>query len=141
VTSSFPIVTRNAINFTPDNKRVYAYSGVLNVKDTGSSFLTAIDFETNSEYLDLFITLMDGDTWSSGQQLMMEVKLNDIIVIDYLFRPNTAYNDNFDSFPIPLLVPPFSHCEILVGSNIDANHNVTCHVIGHAFGMTETGYQ
>jgi len=48
LTSSQPITTPNAINFTPDNKHAYAYSGIVGVTNIEVALL---EFETNSEYI------------------------------------------------------------------------------------------
>ncbi len=48
MTSSQPVVTPNALNFTPDNKHCYAYSGDI---PASTSPTQVLEFNTNTEYV------------------------------------------------------------------------------------------
>jgi len=70
VTSSQPVTTPNALNFTPDNKNAYAYSGALTI--TTGSYATGLEFSTNSEYIlaKFQITSLD----STGSDLYYKIQ-------------------------------------------------------------------
>jgi len=74
MTSSQPIVTRNALNFTPDNLRCYAYSGTLNVT---AETVTALNFTTETAYIvGSFSFLLDTTNLTAGQEVGYSVKIN-----------------------------------------------------------------
>jgi len=140
MTSSQPIVTQNAINFTPDNKRCYAYSG------TGTAGTTAdfvgLNFETNSEYLVVRIyVLYDADDLASGSQFGYFFEMNGVQVA--FTRREASAADIVDS-PLPsyldLIIPPFTAFTATAFSNA-SGMDVGFQLTGKVYGMTETGYQ
>jgi hypothetical protein len=74
--------------------------------------------------------MTDGGGWSSGQYLQAEITLNDVIIVDFYIKPNTAYNDQMDFPPVEILIPPFTNFVMEADSNIDSNHNVTMWFVG-----------
>jgi len=137
VTSSQPVITQNAINFTPDNKRAYAFSGSFNFAD---SVVYGLDFVTNTEYL--LATVYFGYGTSSGNNIETHIVFNDQIV--FQAETENASSGEFSTgfAHIKLIIPPFTH--VKMGSiNVSSSDTRTATMVlsAAAFGMTETGYQ
>ena len=137
MTSSQPVVTQNAINFTPDNKRAYAYSGDFTFTD---SVAYGLDFVTNTEYL--VATVYFGYHSPSGNNIETHILFNDQIV--FQAESNNSYTGDFQNgFPhVKILIPPFTHVQ-MGAINVSASDARTCTIAlsADAFGMIETGYQ
>jgi hypothetical protein len=87
MTSSQPVVTPNAINFTPDNKHAYAYSGnkaIINAEQT------MIEGQTNSEYIRAKISISNFS--GSGDDIRYYVYFNDVQVYGGYYN-STSNND------------------------------------------------
>ena len=141
MTSSQPVVTPQAINFTPDNKQAYAYSGLIST-DAGN-YVNAIQFDTNSEYIDAHLEMYVDDTTPIGQNdaYGFRILFNDVTIarmeMDDRSTPRTRQNHNNINF----LIPPFTNVKIeLYGESTETNF-ATFMLKGEAIGMTETGYQ
>jgi hypothetical protein len=139
MTSSQPAVTPNALNFTPDNKHCYFYSG--DIATSGSSARLA-DFSTNSEYVYVKSLKMQlTDQTVSGVNYEFTVKFNGVtVLIEFLTNPyagrQPADSDNFY-----LIIPPFTNVTIdFLASSGDKTACVT--LAGEVYGMPDTdGYQ
>jgi len=133
MTSSQPVTTPNAINFTPDNKHAYAYSGIIGVTNTVSNLL---DFKTNTEYIVGQIQFFYSEHVEPDFDYTL--KINGVIVTKFFV------NDKFDADLnwFPIIIPPFSQV-LLTAQNIADTDSVDQSVIftGKAYGMTETGFQ
>ena len=105
MTSSQPVVTPNALNFTPDNKRCYAYGGLIDVINAEKTLLT---FNTNSEYIDSKLSI--SNTSGSGDDFRYFIYFNDVAVLSYY----AGTSDVFNQFSMPqyLIVPPFTTVKI-----------------------------
>ena len=113
MTSSQPVVTPNALNFTPDNKHAYIYSGKVVVTN---SLKTLLEFSTNSEYL--------------------------VTTVSMNFDTSLGGSNNYDFSMRKIIIPPFTDVLITaINLNADANHDCYASVTGSAYGMTETGFQ
>jgi len=135
MTSSQPVITPNAINFTPDNLRCYAYSGSINVDNNEGDVLT---FSTNSEYIDGNFQPVYFSTASTDDATFI-VKFNGVSV----FR-NTVTSSNADTpfQDIRLIIPPFTDVTITAYNRTDTSTiEVGASITGQVFGMTETGFQ
>ena len=134
MTSSQPVVTPNAINFTPDNKRAYAYSGLTSVTDSNSILL---EFQTNSEYI---IAKWQPSYFSSGgtDAYRFTLVFNDIVIQNL-----TESNDKDGPYDLQqCIIPPFTKVKITCANVSDSSSNdVGVALIGQVFGMTDTGYQ
>jgi hypothetical protein len=135
MTSSQPVVTPNAINFTPDNKHAYAYSGnkaIINAEQT------MIEGQTNSEYIRAKISISNFS--GSGDDIRYYVYFNDVQVYGGYY--NSTSNNNIVLHPLYITIPPFTKIKItaenLSGSG-ERSH--TAVLVGEAVGMTEVGYQ
>ena len=133
MTSSQPVVTPTTLNFTPDNKHFYAYSGVVASATTGSAGTTIMTFSTNSEYLKAQVCLFTDDV-SNGNKFV-DIQFNGVSVWKGLFDNEPAEQNQ----PFPLIIPPFTDFTFLYG---DGNGgSITVIISGEAFGMTKTEYQ
>jgi len=136
VTSSQPVATPNAINFTPDNKHAYAYSGsLLNGSGAGAADQQLLLFQTNSEYLRSKFQFTT--TQSSGHDFYVDIFFNDVLIVQL-----KEDSSDVEGFPIliRLIVPPFTSVKVMVGQNSTGYYN-QCNVVAEVYGMTETGYQ
>tara|TARA_R110000823_G_scaffold247093_1_gene370917 strand:+ start:57 stop:473 length:417 start_codon:yes stop_codon:yes gene_type:complete len=133
------IITPNAINFTPDNKRVFAYSGVQDYGGVQHAEYTILNLDTNSEYIDA--KFQYGFSEYQSDDTIAIIKLNDIIVCENYFN-DTRMAFNYGMSPILLVIPPFTNVKVIFINKATATaYEVTAHMIGEAFGMTETGFQ
>jgi len=135
VTSSQPIVTPNAINFTPDNLRCYAYSGVISDASSAATS-SALLFETTSYYLDAKLTITNDEAGGGAQYI--ECFFNDIKVLRTISDSSGGSNAYIDT-PFYLLIPPFTKFELKVGANTDTDF--TAWLSADVYGSIETGYQ
>jgi len=136
VTSSQPVTTPNAINFTPDNLRCYAYSGEVSVANVE---LFLLDFQTNSEYINGQVLL--GSKAQENEDYEFKIYFNDVIIFSSTFGDQGAIY--IGNWPIPIIIPPFTAVKMSL-DNIsgDTDSRVwTIGLTGEAYGMTETGFQ
>ena len=95
-------VTGEALQFTNDNKKCYAYSGML--AGSTSSITTYLQFNTNSEYIQA--TVQQGSTNETTRKTVY-IYFNDIIVVR---------QDVDNQFPFPntyrIIIPPFTDVKI-----------------------------
>jgi len=131
MTSSQPVITPNAIIFTPDNKRAYAYSGMI--AGSTSAETTYLEFNTNSEYIRA--TIQNGSTNETTRKTVY-IYFNDIQIVR---------NDIDNGYPFPntyeILIPPFTKVSITLKLGGDDGMSSWFTLIGKAYGMTETGFQ
>ena len=138
MTSSQPIVTQNALNFTPDNKRAYAYSGTMAVAGGTES---ALLFNTNSEYIIARIEIsFDITGLGTGEDIGYQIKLNDVEIIDYDLGSNIG-NPQWFIQSSRIIIPPFTKFEGILYTSDASNINMGMTLTGNVFGMIETGYQ
>jgi len=136
MSSSQPIATPNAINFTPDNKHMYAYSGVNANIDNNE--ITMLEFDTNSEYVvgvAQFNMVQD-----TADDMFYRIRINDSLIMGYLTVGAQQGTDANNT--IPLIIPPFSNVKFSaenVSTTGTRSNAVT--FTGKVFGMTEVGYQ
>ncbi len=136
MTSSQPVTTPNALNFTPDNKRCYAYSGII---DVGSTETNLLDFDTNSEYIEASINLTNSGNLSFDEDFYFQVYFNDVVVYAVLLEQPKVMNT---SPPVPFLIPPFTNVKVSADNVSDADaRKISAHLIGNVYGMAEVGYQ
>jgi len=137
MTSSKPVTNVNAINFTPDNKGCYAYSGAVGVAGDEKDLC---NFDTNSEYLEAKILFRYAGTGSEGDNYSYRVRFNDILIIAYLTDHSLVQYQN--NVLIPVIVPPFTNVRLTAENITDTStHDQAVIFVGRAVGLTETGYQ
>ena len=109
-----------SLQFTPDNKLAYAYSGVIGVTSTET---TMLEFRNDSEYLDLKLQMFNES--GSGDDMLYRIYLNDVVVISTYANSG---NDFLLDTPFFLIIPPFTNVKI-TADNISAatsrNHTAT----------------
>jgi len=114
-------VTGNGLQFTDDNKHAYAYSGEIGV---GSSTITLSLLQTNSEYLNATLQIMNGTT--SNEDFKYVVYFNDVVVAQWHFLYAATINQSMPNV-LNLIVPPFTTIKI-TANNLDSatlrNHTV-----------------
>jgi len=138
VTSSQPIVTPNAINFTPDNLRCYAYSGAYPAD--GASHV-ALSFETNSEYIvaEIKVNGAMNPLTSSVAGTNGQIKFNGTTI--GAGPMSTALDKPYYYFE-KLVIPPFTAVQVLINFHeTDSNDIATAVLQGKVYGMTDTGFQ
>jgi len=136
VTSSQPVVTQNAINFTPDNKHCYAYSGEVSVSNTE---LFLLDFQTNTEYIVCQVQL--GSAIRQAENYEFRIYFNNVVIFYHTFENQGS---EFVTIPnaMPLIIPPFTAVKMSLDNITDTDSRIwTVGLTGRAYGMTETGYQ
>ena len=107
-------VSGNALQFTNDNKKAYAFSGVLGVDATEANLL---EFNTNSEYLNAKVQIYNES--GSADDFRYKIKYNDItIVATYSNSGSTGLRDT----PFYVIIPPFTNVKV-TADNISANTN------------------
>jgi len=142
MTSSQPVVTPNALNFTPDNKRCYAYSGAVVIDNDPD--VAMLQFKTNSEYIVAQISFGTRDTnLSPNVHIGYEINFNSKVVFTTFSLSDGDGTLIFDgaSFPQTILIPPFTEVQIDAFTSDANNNNVFMMLTGEAFGMTDTGFQ
>jgi hypothetical protein len=141
--SSQNIVSLNALNFTPDNKHCYAYSGAY---DNSTSAVTILDFTTNSEYIEGQFTFNgpvrqpSAGSPSPGATVAFSLKINEVNV--GVYKVNTTDNDQPNQNFQQIIFPPFSRITVDVRSLEDGGGELsTVLFTGKAYGMKDTGFQ
>ena len=133
MTSSQPIITPQAVNFTPDNMHFYAYSGIKASSATPTNF---IDFHTQSYYLvGHWQPTYLGD---STNNIRYDIQINGILVAG---TEVTASRDYAPYVKLQIIIPPFSHVEIIIDNLSGGTNTAGVVLMGRVYGMTETEYQ
>jgi len=139
VTSSQPVVTPNALNFTPDNKNFYSYSG--GVASSAGNFVTMIEFTTQSETLVGHI-VFSGPILASdpgnGSDGNFKLSMNGAEIL--IINMGSGAEDMQSHSTTPVIIPPFTTVKIEYLS-ADASRTGYANLVGEAFGMIKTEYQ
>ena len=140
MTSSQPVTTPNALNFTPDNLHCYAYSGLYPASTTAGDKLT---FSTNSEYIVGVLQLngaTDDDSPNLASRSACDIKFNGVSVgIISVVALDEGTNRSVRQ---ELIIPPFTDVVLTVDSDgNEADRYGSLLFTGKAYGMTETGFQ
>jgi len=142
MTSAQPVVTPNALNFTPDNKHAYIFSGFVGAVNTSVTYL---DFDTGTYYFVgqfQFNTPLEQDNPTAGIEATCRVDFNGAGVA--MLKASSDFNDNADgSVTQDIIIPPFTNVKVLVDCHTtDATRFGTCSFIGKVYGTIDTdGYQ
>ena len=103
-----------SLQFTPDNKFAYAYSGKFNSGDSGAE-VTFLKFQTESEYLVGTIQSFYSTDDVQGSDMIYRIKLNDQIISQYLDVEEPRAGSDPHQF-IPIIIPPFTQLEFTIAS-------------------------
>jgi len=132
MTSSQPVATPNALNFTPDNKHCYAYSGIFSVADTET---TLIQFNTQSEYIVASIIF---NSQTNEKNFSHKIYFNDVVVQEFLSLHSGGRKNN----DLEMIIPPFTDVKLTSDNVQDGSaKNQIVSLIGKAYGMSDVGYQ
>ena len=123
------------LQFSPDNKYAYIYSGEIEAKTASQ---TALSFFTNSEYLvgeftlNAFIQLSNISTRQAG----MSIKINNVIVANQF--TSDASEDLSSNAKQKIIIPPFSSviCDVVAASD-DSDNFSTVVFTGKVKGAIE----
>jgi len=138
MTSSQPVVTPNALNFTPDNLHCYTYSGLRNSGDS-SAQVTFLNFKTQSEYIVGKFQFFYATDTVQGSDMIYRIKLNDQIISQYLDIEDIRMAGDPHQ-PIRVIIPPFTEVTVTIASIAGAQQQSVIFT-GKAIGMIETDYQ
>ncbi len=123
----------NTLQFTPDNKHAYAYSGEI---DSSQTATTALEFSNNSEYI-IFEAFFNGPIKFSdpntGREANWQISLNDQVIA--LIRCDSSESDINNTGYFKFIIPPFSTVKIEVDSNDDATDYKNCVLLTGKVGM------
>jgi|TARA_R110002012_G_scaffold265224_1_gene448604 hypothetical protein len=126
----------NTLQFTPDNKRCYAFSGSIGI---GTSVQTLLEFSTNSEYIVATIGCcgpVNPADIPSGSNSLFRIYLNDVVIAQNKQGTATESQPTFSEQTI--IIPPFSTVKI---DNIDnsaaPDWKVQAYVTGTVHGTIE----
>jgi len=100
------VTSRNALQFTNDNKNAYAFSGEV---DIGNATTTMLEFQTNSEYLISKLQIMNGTT--SNEDFKYLVFFNNVIVARWHFLYASTTHQSMPN-TLHLTIPPFTTVKI-----------------------------
>jgi len=102
------------LQFTPDNKHAYGFSGSIGVNATEE---TLLEFKTNSEYLDAIILF--SYVQAVTENFFYKIYFNDILVQGYITTDSAIYTspDNL----IPIIIPPFTNVKLRAINSTDNN--------------------
>ena len=115
----------NSLLFTDDNKRCWAYSGVISV----AAEKTLLEVTTNSEYLECLIELGAGSR--TDDDYKARFVLNDIVVFEkYL---NNTYDPLIGI--TPFIIPPFTTFKLKIANQSTATANNWSAVLTAKVGM------
>jgi len=106
------------LQFTPDNKYAYAYSGDVTSTTTESAGTTILRFTNSSEYLVAQVCLFTDDV-SNGNKFV-DIQFNGVSVWKGLFDNEPAEQNQ----PFPLIIPPFTDFHFLYGDGNGGNITV-----------------
>jgi len=123
-----------SLQFTPDNKFAYAYSGIVSVTGGSSANTELLGFKTESEYLVSTIQAYSDNRGSA--QMYFEIKFNDVIVIETEFDAEGSVNAIIDG-TARLIIPPFTNVTILGGFESGATYNYTVTLSAKVKGAIE----
>ncbi len=118
-------VTGEGLQFTNDNKHVYANSGTIAVSGSDT---TMLQFETTSSYIvgQLNFTGVWADLGSAA--VFMTLLINDTIIFQN--KVASASVRDVEGTPYPILLPPNSRIKIQMSQASGSDRNYQAMIIG-----------
>ena len=110
----------------------YAYSGTIVTVPAGSADTTALNFTTGSSYFVGEVTQQNDD--AGGDQLFFRLKMNGQTVMYTVWDQAAASGPGLPSQPWPLIIPPYTKVEVLVGSSAGVDKDFTVQIVGRVYG-------
>lgn len=112
----------NSLQFTPDNKHAYIYSGNIGITDPETTF-----FEFTTEGFYLIGSLQFSSSAGTSDDLVFKTYLNDIQVTGSSWT-DTRQNENINQ-PMLFVVPPFTKISAK-GLNATSANARECYCVG-----------
>jgi len=117
VAGSNPAGTGTTLNYI--GNFVYGYSGPRATGGSGSADVTALDFSTGNETI--ICTVSQCDDGGGSADKLMTIKMDSQAIWQCRYTDNAT---NIGEQPIPIVIPPFTRVEVLVGSAASENMSV-----------------
>ena len=109
-------------------EHAYAYSGAVTTVGTGSANTRTLKFTSGNYYFVGTLTFYNDEV--GGPQQYVDMQLNGISIIAATWDGNSANIDEFP--PIPVIIPPYTEVEVLVG--VSASSDVwTTQLVGRVY--------
>jgi len=105
------------LNYIGD--RVYGYSGALATGGSGSPDVTALKFTTGNHII--YCTVSQCDDGGGSADKLMTINLNGSTIWKARYTDNAT---NISEQPLPLVLPPYTEVEVLIGSASAENMSV-----------------
>ena len=95
-----------SLQFTPDNKHAYAYSGTIPASATAQTILT---FTTGSEYIVGLLNAMPVTNFTAvdGAETTFQLSINDKVIAIQMFH-NNASDTGGNFWELHVVLPPFA---------------------------------
>ena len=120
------------LQFTPDNKKVTAYSGAVSVNNTN---VTLLEFTTTSYYLD--VNVLIGSESSSNDDLNLIISLDNETIYHANFN-NTFQAYIYGSNTLNFIITPFTAFKLTMkNTSASTIHNCFAVLTGKANGTIE----
>jgi hypothetical protein len=118
------------LQFSPDNKHGYAYSGIVAVTNTE---VTTLEFTTGSSYL---VGIFQPQYFSDNNDVYLHtVKFNNVAVVGFEFNGS---NNADGAIPRPIIIPPFTTVSCSAKNTTDStSNNVGANIVGKIKGAIE----
>jgi len=122
-------ITGPDLQYTQDNKRGFAYSGIIKFQNSAVSVL---EFISGSSFFVGQIGIFTSDTSSNNWEVAVSLNDIDIIVFEVL---NTIQGDYLNGFaPMDIIIPPATKFK-LTSVNTASSSEMTCYgtLIGRVY--------
>jgi len=124
-----------SLQFSPDNKLAYAYSGLVAVNNSET---TLLEIKTTSEYISARTQFFYAD--NGTDPYVYKIYLDNVIIIQYRTWGTTDTNGEYNNPPKDndLIIPPFTTVKF-TAENLaaDTNENQLALFTGKVFGAIE----
>ena len=119
-----------SLQFTPDNKFCYAYSGGITIADTDTH--TALSFRTDSEYI-VANFIFWRRSWEAND-VAFYVEFNGEQVLSWIGGANPPSGSNKK----PLIIPPFTEVVVYIDKQEHSSTSIVgANLTGKVFGAIE----
>jgi len=98
-----------SLQFSPDNKHAYAFSGDIAVSSGSSADTLMLEFDSEGFYLDAILNFCEEAI--ADDNVFFGVWLNDVRVINLAYDSTPSYTNTL----YPILIPPFTNVKIKWG--------------------------
>jgi len=125
-----------SLQFSPDNKFCYAYSGLI---QAGTGAVSQLLFETNSEYIKGTITVIGNIKIAApadGGTSIYQISFNDVEVLR--LKCDAKEEDMPSTITAPIFIPPFTEVTVTALSEYgSADYLTSASLVGEVHGAIE----